>query len=1037
MAMKKREPGFLGLAKQNAKRKGMVKVPRRHNIQGQEHYPVFVTAKEMKELKLDGGSGEMTKYGIPSFDKAVDKGLSGDTSTGTQGTGYGTRTSTNEAYQQKNDRGTSSMSQNQITTPKPKAKPKKTYNFSYDTELSLMDNIGRIDVGGWLKSLPDAERPEDIRFETDPAKIQQYLRDNPEVAGDAIKQQGGPDAAAAADSPAAKKTDAYAKDRKEDYDKKVEREGKRQGFLDEYKGFQGEAKDLGKEVKGVTDSFGDDATNLAGYQGKFDTKAGEAETRAGEGQDYLQGKVDPETGERVGGAASEFKDVASEGGQALKDIGEGYKDVTGEETKTATTAGSKKARELGEGYKGIDGQASVDAAAKGSKGFLEGAADVGGVKEQFGKEGFQKDAGGYESKIAGMADKAMSGDVGQREASMLKGRMEEGRMSSQKGSEEKLRREMAQSGASPAEIASKVAQFQRQSANQQAQAGRSETLSSQLQGQQLGQAQLNQAAGLTGQALGALGQRAGMAGKAAGLGVTQAELKGKAAGMEMSGADTQTKAKLASLAGESSQNVTATGMDVQGASAVDAAKLASLGGQGQMIQAGTGIEMEGVKGAADINTEGTKLGMAGADQSAGMLEKGMGAVEAAGGAKTRQLAGVGQQSEIIDQQGNYVQAGLASTESDITQASTEEQARLTRAAQGTPDDPRYRPPEEGTPAVGTDTGGLPPGTTTAPQPPGTTAPAPAPAPAPSSGGAPAPAPAPIAAPAPPSGGGGGSDAGASPGNPAYVTGVPDPASAVASKGGVNAAPPPPQLQGAPPPSPQGMMQQGQPAPSQGGMGMADAQRQASQVKPKSAQFGGKDAGAYSKPQRPGQGMADAQAQGGRMMSDDMIQERQLAGQGGQQAAMQQAAGKMQGGMMGGQMDQQAMMGGKAQMAQQGNMMGQQGGLMGQPSQGNQQQGKMQQQQELTRQMGQAGAVRGSWKDAQGGGAGGAAAMMGGGGGSLGYDQQAGMMGQGQAGIAQQGGLMGQNAPMNPNQQQEMEAFHKKRQQMQMQGFGQR
>jgi hypothetical protein len=109
--------------------------------------------------------------------------------------------------------------------------------------------------------------------------------------------------------------------------------------------------------------------------------------------------------------------------------------------------------------------------------------------------------------------------------------------------------------------------------------------------------------------------------------------------------------------------------------------------------------------------------------------------------------------------------------------------------------------------------------------------------------------------------------------------------------------------------------------------------------------------------------------------------------------------------------------GSASQPVQGGLspLGQQGGLMGQPSQGNQQQGMMQQQQELTKQMGQAGQVRPSWRD--GGGLSG--------------------LGQGQAGIAQQGGLMGQNAPMNPNQQQEMEAFHKKRQQMQMQGFGQR
>ena len=50
MAMMKREPGLMGLAKQKAKREGMVKVPRRYNIQGETHYPVFVTAKEMKEL---------------------------------------------------------------------------------------------------------------------------------------------------------------------------------------------------------------------------------------------------------------------------------------------------------------------------------------------------------------------------------------------------------------------------------------------------------------------------------------------------------------------------------------------------------------------------------------------------------------------------------------------------------------------------------------------------------------------------------------------------------------------------------------------------------------------------------------------------------------------------------------------------------------------------------------------------------------------------------------------------------------------------
>jgi hypothetical protein len=1010
MAMKKREPGFLGLAKQNAKRKGMVKVPRRHNIQGETHYPVFVTAKEMKELKLDGGSGKMTKYGIPSFETEGEYESSfggGDSSVDSQQSG-------NQDF---------------------------GHNVNYGTE-----NRGGYDGGGGGPGM-NVQDMGDNSGEERRRKAQQ------EAAAKAAAAKAKAEAEAAAKKAAAekKKKEAYEADRKEDYEKKQARETKREGFLDEYKGFQGEAAGLGKDSKALTEGqftdsegrvegdkdfdpndpegsvqggFAGDVKKLGAYEGKFDTLAGEAGTRADAGQDYLQGKVDPVTGERVGGAASDIKNMAATGGADLKALGAGvltdsegrvegdkdfvkegatmqggykqitgaetqaattkgagiarglgeeYKDVTGEGISTATGVGSKEARELAKGYKDIDGQASVDAAAKGSKGFLEGATDVGGVKEQFGKEGFQKDVGGYESQIAGMADKAMSGDVGQREAGMLKGRMEEGRMASQKGSEEKLRREMAQSGASPAEIASKVAQFQRQSANQQAQAGRSETLSSQLQGQQMGQAQLGQAAGLTGQALQALKDKTGIASKAAGLGVTQAELKGKAAGMEMSGADTQTKAKLASLAGagqqnvtatgldvagataeekaklaslagQSQQNVTATGLDVTGTSAVEKAKLASLGGQGQMIEAGTGMEMGGVKTAADINVQGTKLGMAGADQEAGMLTSAAGAVTAAGDARTKQMGGIDQQSGIIDQQGNYVQAGLASTESDITQASTEEQARLTRAAQGTPDDPRYRPPA---PVVENEVStGLPTGTTIAPG-------QPVDLPTRAEGG-------PVQGGKPyivgekgrelftPSQSGNITPNSQMPPSPTEVkqtgdhsfTIAPAEASAPASRGGVNAAPP--QLQGAPPQ--QGMMQQGQPVPSQARMAMEDAQPQV-----------------------------------GRMMSEDMMES-------------------------------------KAQMVQGGlSSLGQQGGLMGQPSQGNQQQGMMQQQRELTKQMGQAGQVRPSWRD--GGGLSG--------------------LGQGQAGIAQQGGLMGQNAPMNPNQQQEMEAFHKKRQQMQMQGFGQR
>ncbi len=189
-----------------------------------------------------------------------------------------------------------------------------------------------------------------------------------------------------------------------------------------------------------------------------------------------------------------------------------------------------------------------------------------------------------------MAEKAMSGDVGQSQAAMLKGQMEEGRMASQKGSEEKLRREMAQSGASPAEIASKVAQFQKSSAGQQAQAGRSETLSSQLQGQQMGQSQLGQAAGLMGQGAGMSGQRAGMAGQQASLGAQQASLRGQAAGMGMKGAEMGMSgaqmgmqgAQQAGQMGMAGANMGSQGaqMGKQGATAQQNAQLASLQGKG-------------------------------------------------------------------------------------------------------------------------------------------------------------------------------------------------------------------------------------------------------------------------------------------------------------------------------------------------------------------------------------------------------------------------------------------------------------------------
>ena len=652
--MIKRKQGLTGLAQHNAKRQGMYQVPKRYKPQGggEEEYPAFLTRNEMALLKQQGGKGQMTPYGIPSFEPEDDAfatdlsafGGSGDDVQGAEEVGSGS------SFQNDNQGDYSPGPANSSTGTQAPPK-KKTYNFSYDSSKSLTENIGRIDVVGWLKSLPDAERPEDIRFETDPAKIQEYLKNNPKEAGDAVKQQGGPAAVQSMNSEESKKADAYAADRKEDYENKEALKGERKGFLDEYEGYKGEAKDLGGKSQALTEGVMTDASGKVEGQEGYDK--GTASMQGG-----FAGDV-----KKLGAYESQFGEIA----KGAKDRGDKAETDFG----TAAESGASTLEGLGTKYKDITGQGIADAAAGGKAGFDEGASDVGAVKDQFGKKGFQKD-------LKGMSEQALSGDIGQRQAGMLKGRMEEQRMASQKGSEEKLRREMAQSGASPAEIASKVAQFQRQSASQQQQAGRSEALSSQLQGQQMGQSQLSQAAQLK-------GQEAGMAGQQASLASQQASLRGKGAAMQMQGQTAQQNAQLSSLQGQSS-----------------------------MAQAGAGMRMQGVQGAA-------ALGFQGASQQGTMLGQGMGAVQAAGGARQQQMGGIDQQSGLVDQQAEFTQAQLQDTVAQQTEAYSEEQARLTRSAQGTPDDPRYRPPAESTPAVAPADGSLPPGTTTAPPPPGATA----------------------------------------------------------------------------------------------------------------------------------------------------------------------------------------------------------------------------------------------------------------------------------------------------------------------------
>lgn len=571
-------------------KQSLIEVPKFYQTpEGEMESLAYISPEEAEMLRKEGGSGEMTEYGIPSF-WLFGGGNKGKTSKKSdRGGGRNSFTGKNESASERR--------QGMGSTGTLHSRNQKDYFKNVDKWASRMQDWKARKArkpkgdGGYAKRFADNE-------------AYQRRRDGQGGGSGGAPQWGGP---SQAEYDKLKGDFDKYKGGEADRNKKAAEEGlkkyqgeKRQKLTDEYGGYKGEYKDLGKESKDLTAGFGEDVTKLGEYQGKFDTMAGEAKTRGDE-------------------AATKYENIAGKG---------------------------------------------AEAATEGATGFKEGAADVGAVKEQFGQEGFQKEAGalqdkmagleartgamadrgaGYESKLAQMGEQAMSGEVGQEQAEMLKGRMEEQRMASTKGSEEKLRRELAASGASPAEIAAKVAQFQTSSAANQAQAGRSETLQSQLQGQQMGQQQLAQAGGFMQSALGAmnpqmqaqqqlqqqmqgqagmLGQKAGMAGQQASLGAQQAALRGQAAGMEMQGKQ---------------------------------------------------MAMQGVQG-------GAQLGFQGQQQQAAMMGQGIGAVQAAGGARQQQMGGLDQQGRMIGSQAGMTTAQLGDVVAQQTQQYNKEQAEKTRAA---------------------------------------------------------------------------------------------------------------------------------------------------------------------------------------------------------------------------------------------------------------------------------------------------------------------------------------------------------------------
>ena len=426
-------------------------------------------------------------------------------------------------------------------------------------------------VPSFARSAPDTgkEKPKENIFGNTISGASQRarhraVREGAHPSGEGGGGGGGGDGGAAARAAAKAQEERKAAEEA----RKAARDKQNKEWTAQRQGFVGEYGDYKGEYKDLGKGFGEDVSKLGAYQSKFDTMAGEARAAQDKGAGTMEG--------------------------------------------------------LGEQYKGITGQGIADAAAKGEEGFGAGADKIGGLEA--GTKDIAGRQAGYEGQLAGMAEKVASGEAGQAQSEQLRGQMEQQRMAVQKGSEEKLRREMAQSGASPAEIASKVAQFQKQSASDQAMASRSEALSSQLQGQQMGQQQMGAAAGLTGQALAATRQQMGAQAQLQSQGAQQAALRGQAAGMAM-----------------------------QGAQAKQGAQLQSLQGQASMAGQAAGLYGQGIQ------------------QQAGMMGQGMGAVQAAGGAR-------GQQAGMIDQQAGMTQAQLNDVMAQQTEAYQREQTEEQRAA---------------------------------------------------------------------------------------------------------------------------------------------------------------------------------------------------------------------------------------------------------------------------------------------------------------------------------------------------------------------
>ena len=370
--------------------------------------------------------------------------------------------------------------------------------------------------------------------------------------------------------------------------------------LNEYRGEQrqqltGEYGDYKEDYKNLRDraDFSQFRDKFASYGDKADTMAGQAATKYAGYESQINQM--PDYASRVAGMGDQMASAGNRMeamGSAAQGQLQGLNQQIGQEVRQGQ-AGIRGAQGDIQGYEQAVGQA----AGRGEQRAMTAQESMAGARGRMA---------GIEGRMGDLATQAQDTQGLMKDRGLFAGQLESQRKASEEGNLANIRRSMAASGASPAEIARAEAEARKGGGR----AAREDALKASQMAMQSGQSQLGQAGGFLNQAGNMAAQQAGIAGSEGQLGMA-------GAGMGMQGAQSQ-----AGMAGQR---------------AAMAGQMAGLGlsGAGQQagnIQAGAGLGMQGIQGnmgamqgAAGMYGNAQNLGLGKIGAASGMYGTGLAA----------------------------------------------------------------------------------------------------------------------------------------------------------------------------------------------------------------------------------------------------------------------------------------------------------------------------------------------------------------------------------------------------------------------------